>query len=368
MLTAAATQEETQTIDDEMAADWAAIREKHAEPVDEAPISNEETPEVKETSERVRDESGKFAKADAVREEVEKTAEPVQSEQDATQQRDVNRPPSTWKPVVRAEWDKLSPTVRAEIHRREVDFQNGQAQLLPDARLGQSMRQVTEPYRMVVEANYGTPENAMKSFLQTASLLQMGSPQQKLQTIAGIAQQFDIDLSPLAGAGLTQQQPQGERPLFDPRVDQLLAQQKNQETIRQQQEQQQLETIANAWIAEKDASGNPLRPYVGDVMNEMAILIPQVRQSNPLLSHAEVLKEAYDRAVWANPDTRAALQTKQQSELMAKQTADNQTRVASAKRAASVNVPRRASTPSAGKPGSMEETLKNTARELGLFS
>jgi hypothetical protein len=374
MLTAPATEEAVETIDDQIGSDWKAIQEKYAVPeADDAPV--EQAPEEKD--DRPRDESGKFAKKEAKTEEKE-LASPIQTKgqiADTTElqqgdqpQRDVNRPPSTWKPVVRAEWDKLTPSVRAEIYRREADFQNGQAQLLPDARLGQSMRQVTEPYRMVVESNYGTPENAMKSFLQTASLLQMGSPQQKLQTIAGIAQQFGIDLSPLAGAGLPQQQPAADRQFQDPRVDQLLAHQRQQEQLRQQSEQQQLEGIANAWIAEKDAQGNPVYPYVGDVMNEMAMLIPQVRQANPLFSHPQVLKEAYDRAVWANPDTRVALQTKQQSELQVKQQAENQQRVASAKRAASVNVPRRASTPSAGKPGSLDDTLRNTARELGLIS
>lgn len=364
MLTEASTEEKTITIDEEMAADWAAIREKHAEP--EIIAETDPIAVIEEKPERARDEDGKFAKTEAKEPVKESTveAEPV-LETSNESQRDIARPPSTWKPIVRTEWDKLTPSVRAEIHRREADFQNGQAQLLPDARLGAEMRKVTDPYRMVVESNYGTPEKAMQAFLQTASLLQMGSPQQKLQTLAGIAQQFGIDLSPLAGQATPAQ---SDRPFLDPRVDQMLAQQRNAETVRQQQEQQQLESIANAWIAEKDAQGNPMRPYVGDVMNEMAVLIPQMRQSNPLLTHAEVLKESYDRAVWANPDTRLALQTKQQSELQDKQRLENQDRVASAKRAASVNVPRRASVPSPAKPGSMDETLRNTARELGLFT
>jgi len=378
------------TIDEEIGEDWKAIQEKFAvkdEPDNLAPITAEAetaeteavkadnvTAEVPRETERPRDESGKFTKG-SVQNAAPK--EPVQASQNAVGeveqqaetnaiQRDINRPPSTWKPLVRQEWDKLTPSVRAEIHRREADFQNGQAQLLPDARLGSEMRKVTEPYRMVIESNYGSPEKAMSAFLQTATALQMGSPQQKLQTLIGLSQQFGIDLSPLSQQGQPQQQqPQQST---DPRVDQLLAQMRQQEQQRQQQELQQLSGVADSWMAEKDASGNPLRPYIGDVVNEMTLLIPQIKQANPHFSHAQILEQAYDRAVWANPDTRAALQGQQQSELQAKQLAESQNRVASAKRAASVNVPRRASVPSPAKPGSMAETITDTARELGLIT
>ncbi len=376
-------------IDTQMAADWATIQEKHAadEPETLAPIAAQADtakPESVEadvskaeavpTGTKARDESGKFVKADKVddaagkKQAIQEPATEVTEQADTNAiQRDITRPPSTWKPVVRAEWDKLTPSVKAEIHRREADFQNGQAQLLPDARLGSAISKAAAPYQMLIESNYGSPDRAMSAFLQTAAALQMGSPQQKLQTIVGLSQQFGVDLSPLLQQGQPQQQ-QPQQQFADPRVDQMIAQQRHQEQQRQQQELQQLSGIADSWVAEKDQMGNPLRPYVGDVINEMTTLIPQIKQSNPHYSHSQVLEQAYDRAVWANPDTRAALQGQQQSELQAKQAAENQNRVASAKRAASVNVPRRASTPSPAKPGSMQETLESTARELGLIT
>lgn len=369
------------TIDEEIAQDWAAIQDKHkVEEPPEAVEAVEVSAEPEAKDERPRDEAGKFvekAKA-APKVEVEKgvpetqalnsdaNAAPLESKEQP--QRDINRAPSTWKPIARQEWEKLSPTTRAEIHRREMDFQNGQAQLLPDARLGSEMRKVSEPYRMVIESQYGTPEKAMQAFLQTAASLQMGAPQQKLQTIVGICQQFGIDLSPLLQSGNPQTQQQPPQQVQDPRVDQLLAQQRQQEQQRQQREQMELESIANRWMAEKDQSGNPRYPYLNDVMPEMAVLIPQIKANKPELNHTQVLQEAYDRAVWANPDVRVVLQGSQQTELLAKQQAENQLRVAGAKRAASVNVSRRASTPSPAKPGSMVDTLTETARELGLIT
>lgn len=382
----AAVEEHEITIDEQIAADWKAIQERHKEEpeaIGERAETLEAEPEALASPEKPRDEAGKFVKAP--KEAHAKEAKPAQKEglpnevpvlsevkDDASSraieqpQRDLTRAPSTWKPQIRAEWEKLPPTVKAEIHRREADFQNGQAQLLPDARLGNAMRSVTEPYRAIIEQSYGSPDRAMSAFLQSAGTLQLGNPQQKLAEIVRISQQFGIDLSQLSGQGEPQTQQSQE--FRDPRVDQLFRERDTEREQRTQAEQRQLETVATAWMSEVDAQGQPKREYLQDVMQEMSVLISQIKQTNPLLTHAQVLDQAYDRAVWANPNTRQALQGKQQSELLERQRAANQTRVQDAKRAASVNVPRRASTPSPVKPGDMVDTITNTARELGLIS
>lgn len=369
------------TIDEQIAQDWKAIQEKHKpEPEAVEAVETVETESEAPVAGKPRDEAGKFVKAEAPAKEakpVEKaelpeTAQPVSADKATSQelhsaeqpQRDLTRAPSTWKPQARLDWEKLSPAHRAEIHRREADFQNGQAQLLPDARLGNSIRAVTEPYRAIIAQSYGSDDRMLQSMLPTLQTFAMGNPQQKLAEIVRISQQFGIDLSQLSGQG----EPQTQQQFADPRVDQLLQNMQNQERQRQSNEQRSLETMATAWMNEVDAQGQPKREYLQDVMQEMSVLIPQIKQTNPLLTHPQVLEQAYDRAVWANPNTRQALQGKQQSELLERQRAANQTRVQDAKRAASTNVTRRASTPSPVKPGDMVDTITNTARELGLIS
>jgi hypothetical protein len=285
-------------------------------------------------------------------------------------QRDIARPPSTWKPAARAEWDKLTPAIRAEIHRREADFQQGQAQLLPDARLGADIRSTIEPYRMMIEAEGGTPVRAVADLLRTAAIFRVGTEQQKYQAVAQIARQFGIDLRRFAQATGTPA-PAGTappQPLRDPRVDQLLAREQQAEQRRTAAEQAQVEAATTRWINELDASGNPKREYLGDVMQEMMALVPQIRQADPSLSHSQVLDAAYDRATWAHPEVRTLLAQKQQAELEAQRRAENQSRVRDARRAGSVNVPRRASVPAPVKPGRMEDTIADTARALGLIS
>lgn len=241
---------------------------------------------------------------------------------------------------------------------------NGQAQLLPDAKLGRSVTDIMAPYRMLIEAEGGTPERAIADLMRTAAIFRVGTPQQKSAALQQIARQFNVEFA----------QPQpvqpGQQPqtLQDPRVDQLLAQLNQERQQRQRDEQSGLETAVTSWMGEVDTKGAPVRPYLGDVMNEMSGLVPQIRQGNPSLSHNQVLQEAYDRAIWGNPEIRKLLQQQEaQGNEQARRT-ENQNRVRDARRAASVNVPRRASTPSAGKPGSLDETLSKTARELGLIT
>jgi hypothetical protein len=393
-------------IDADIAKDWAAIQEKYTPDAPDADSSTESRADDAGTSEEggekipvSREADGKFKAQDKDKpaaedkgqqkpkttarhdfDKQERQGMPAadgpdgQSQPDQPQARDINRAPSTWKPAARAEFDKLSPAVKAEIHRREADFQNGQAQLLPDATLGKNMREVIRPYEMMIQAEGGTPERAVADLFRTAAVFRVGTPEEKYRAVGQICRQFGVDLAAIGRAALAQaqgggqpqpqpgQQPQAFR---DPRVDQLLAQQNRE---RQENAQQQTESTVTRWMNEVDAQGQPKRPYLADVINEMSALVPQIRQADPTLSHAQALDAAYDRATWAHPEIRTLLAQKQQADLDAKRRADNQTQVRGARRGASVNVPRRGSTPSAGKPGTMDQTIADTARELGLIT
>jgi hypothetical protein len=366
-------------LDESMAADWAAIQDKYAgedpetpEPITEPETAPEPVVAEPEAPTRARDETGKFSKETA--KPIEKAAvkgapakEPVAPEpmEAVTPEitRDINRAPSTWKPAARVDFEKLPANARAEIHRREADYMNGQAQLLPDAKFGKSITEIMTPYKMLIEAEGGTYERAIADMMKTAAMLRMGTPQQKQQLFLQTAQQFGIDLRQF------QAQPgQQQQPLQDPRVDQLLAQLNQERQQRVQTEQQSLEGAVTSWMGENDAQGKPLRPYLGDVMTEMSALVPQIRTQSPSLSHDQVLQQAYERATWGNPEIRTLLLQQQAQGASQTRSADNQQRVREAKRAASVNVPRRASLPTPGKPGTLEETIANTARELGLIT
>jgi hypothetical protein len=390
-------------IDDEIASDWNAILERHAPeegqsdaeaqtaeaPADGASDETELPAQEKPAREADRDRAGRFKPgnrfarqptADAPAREDAQDAQPETGEAERSApaaepaaeavQRDIARAPSTWRPTARAEWGKLPETVRAEIHRRESDFMAGQSQLLPDAKFGKDIRGIVEPYRMLIESQGGTPESAVQELLRTAAMLQTGTPQQKYQTMAAIAQRYGVDLRAFAprtqqgGSPAQQAVPQNFR---DPRLDELLTRLNTAEQQRQAAEQRSTEDAVTRWMNEADAEGNPKRPYAGDVINEMSALIPQLKAQDPTLSHQAALDAAYERAIWAHPEIRTLLVNQQQAAAATAAAAANQQRAQAARRGASVNVPRRGSTPAPAKPGSLEETIAATARELGII-
>lgn len=361
---------------DTIAEDWKAILAKHQpEEIEADPVKEEAAPEPVEPVQeegRARDESGRFIRSKGkddpgVTVEPEKAPAPTSipealpAPQPETAARDVSKPPSSWKPAARAEWAKISPAIQVEIHRRETDFLTAQRELMPEAQFGNAMKEVIEPYRMLIEAEGGTPERAVASLLQTAAIFRVGTPQQKYDAVMGIARQYGVNLNLPANPNVP---PQGE--YRDSRVDQILQHLQTERTRQTQAEEQQLEGIVTQWMNANE-NGQPKYPYLGDVINDMSVLIPQIRQANPLLTPAQTLEQAYERAIWASPDIRPLLQKAQQEAATAQHRAESQQKVAEARRAASVNVPRRASSPSPGKPGKLEDTIAETARALGLI-
>lgn len=126
--------------------------------------------------------------------------------------------------------------------------------------------------------------------------------------------------------------------IADPQVQQLQGQvqqlqgQLTQFSQTQQSEAHQQRLLAvQTFSAEKDASGNPARPYLGEVTTEWAAQISLIRNVNPTMPDAQVLQKAYENACWANPTVRGKLQ----ADMLAAQQRQEQARVAAARSAGS---------------------------------
>lgn len=381
------------SIDDELRAEYRRIyggadKEEPAAIVEKEPEQPElalesETPTVDEEPKvdaRERAPDGKFlAKQEKPGQPADTKADtltiPTAAETAAavpapeTPVRDINRAPSSWKPAAKATWDKLPAEIRTEVHRREADFLKGQSSLLPDAELGRSMREVISPYKMLIDSAGGTPEKMFGDLLRAEAVFRMGTPQQKSEFLQQVIRHYNV---PLPGGGVAGEQQIAaippQQPMSDPRVDGLLQHLQAQERQRQDQARQQVESAAATWIGETDAAGKPLRPYVDNVMDGMNVRVPQIRAANPSLSHKEVLQTAYEQEIWAHPEIRPLLLKEQQEQAEARSRTENQERVNLAKRASSVNVPRRGSTLAPAKPGTIDDTIRETARALGMIT
>lgn len=341
---------------------------------------------VAPVADRARDESGKFAKPATEKLAEAAPNEPEQPEALVTTTGhpiDITRAPSSWKPAAKAAWGALPEPVRAEIYRREGNFLNDNSGMRENADFGQSIRSKFEPYRMLMEAEGATPEAAIDQYLRTSATFRVGTPQQKLAALKAIDTQFNCGLNddfrravqtevaritgnPNAGnPNAAPQQPAPQQVFQDPRVDQLLASIQKREREQAQTEETASNSSIEKFISAKDAKGEPLYPFVDNVLEDLVSRVAQIRTANPNLSRDDILKQGYEAAVWANPETRAVLIAQQQAQTT--QSAETLRKVDQAKRASAVNVPKRGALPATGAPLSLDDSIRETGRALGMF-
>ena len=364
------------------------LREQGSDESTETVEPEQQATESESTSaaiERARDEKGKFTKAqktdsaatDTATTTLQETAPEANSVEAAEppitttsgQPIDLNRAPASWKPAAKAQWAGLPEPIRAEIYRRESDYMHGSKLLRDNADFGQTIRSTVEPYRMLIESEGGTPEKAISELLRTAALLRTGTQQQKLQALLATDRQFNIGLTQAIEqdviARMNGQQPQTptqQATFQDPRVDQILTNLQQQERARAQQDEATRNAATERFMTALGDDGHPRYPFVDNVLQDMLPRVSQLRQTNPSLTHEQILERAYDEAVWANPETRAVLISQQQ----AKQQASEETlrQAEAAKRASRFNLPKRGSLPAGKTTGTMDDTIRDTWRQL----
>lgn len=222
------------------------------------------------------------------------------------------------KPIL-DNWKNLPPDVQRELNRREEDFRKAFANRDDEVVLGRRFTEIVGPYMAQMRAEGAEPLKAVAELLNTAYVLRTASPQQKGQLLWRTAQQFGADM---------RQIPQGQQ-AFDPNLhavnQQLAALQaeiKKQDTLRQQQEQAGIDGLIQSFSADTAA-----HPYFEAVKGEMAALLQG--------GGAKDLQEAYDKAVWANPDIRSSLLAEQKTAEDKRVAAENAAKAEKAKKAGS---------------------------------
>lgn len=276
-------------IEDAIAATEAKAEAPAPEKAEEAPApAKEETPAPapeKAASAAERDEQGRFA-AKAEQPEAAPEAAPAQ---EGAEQPGVEPAPMGWRGGAKTKWDKLPQAIRKEIAEdyKRLEEMNGKQQRLD---------QVLTPQRVqALSANYGSVEQGLGNLFALSDM----ATQNPQGFLLWFAQQRGIDLTQIAGQG---QGEQGEIPQQPNRLEQQVGQLQTlvnnfiqqQTTTKQSEVQQSIEAFAR----------DPAHPYFTDVREDMAALLNQGR--------AKDLQDAYDKAIWANPDVRVSLLEDQQ--------------------------------------------------------
>lgn len=272
------------------------VSEPEAEPAPEPEAADEAPSEGAE-----RDENGRFkAKEDGDQ------AEPNDADNADKPAGEIKAPASWSKEDKEAFYslpDEAQRVIARREHERERHFTQRNQEIAERGKQFDALDKVLSPIRPRLE-QHGVSEADYVGRLMRADAMLQRNP---AEAIKALAQGAGVDLQQLVGG----QQADG---YTDPTVDAIRRENAEMKqrlqslegawggfSQRQAQEQQsalmgQIEAFASA----TDDSGNPKHPHFDQVREDMALFLGNGR--------AESLDQAYDMAVYANPQIRTAIQ------------------------------------------------------------
>jgi hypothetical protein len=189
-----------------------------------------------------------------------------------------------------------------------------------------------------------TPKEVVRDVMNAWRTLATGNPDAKRDTLLRLADSYGINLAETA-------QVRDRSPELPPELAPVLQRlQRVESTITESQRAQEYAAHAERVAQAEKFLSDPKREYMDTVFEDVVALV-RVGKSP---------EEAYEQAVWAHPETRAKLIAKQEGERRQREAEQ----AAAARKAAASNVTRRGTPPSVPKSGTMEDTIRQTYRQL----
>jgi hypothetical protein len=124
-----------------------------------------------------------------------------------------------------------------------------------------------------------------------------------------MAQSYGLDLSQLANntEQPVQQQAYPQMHYLTSELDSIRSKLAAYEQDKQAQQQRAAVSEVESFANESDTSGKLMRPFIGDVHEQMMDEVRLIRSRNPEMSARQILQQAYETSCWKNPDVRARL-------------------------------------------------------------
>jgi hypothetical protein len=268
--------------------------------------------------------------------------------------RDINKAPESWKPEEAATWAQLPEQVRAAVHRREQDMFNGINFYRGHAQVGRAVQEALKDVMPDLQSRGVQPLQFVGNLVEVHKILtsQTYTPEQKTGFAMRLMENYGIKL----GAAVDD----GAPPVFeDPQIKGLTSRVEELQSKLNNYEKGQIEATRSKALAEIETfAKDPAHQYFDEVADDILLLI---KGSGGQMG----LKEAYDKAVMANPLTRAKEITRLNADAVAKAEKDNKDKAAAARQATSSNVKSETRDGrSAPVKGSMEDTMRQTLDEI----
>lgn len=326
------------------------VEEKAAPEAVSHSTETEETPAKEEPAETVSEEAKEPEEA--------KAAQPEEKEE--KEEKPEDKTPAAlkaWKRADREMFEELPEHAQEFLLRRHKEMESDyHKKLTAISELKKEYEPVNEmfkPYADVMRQKGFTPRTLIEAWANVEKRLMQGEGP-AIQVIHGLMQGYGVrpeNLIRSLGIQIGQQpqpseqqppQPQQQQLQLPPQLLQelnMLRERVNYLSTGQQQTfqaaqtaaAQRAEAAAQQFRDAKDAQGNLLYPYVADVEHDMLAMANALKAANQPIPPIEDL---YERAVWANPSTRARLRTAEKQAAEAKRIEQEKAKAAAAKRAA----------------------------------
>lgn len=220
------------------------------------------------------------------------------AEQDSSEESQVEAP-AHWSAETKAKFDSLDDAAKTAVldlaKSQEADYTRKTQELAEQRKGIEPLQGVIQQFGDYLGQVGVTADQAVSTLLQTEYGLRNGTPDQKQQILSNLAQQYGVEL------GMPQGASQADQTInrLQAQIQELQSQIQGFSAQQQQQQSQTIEQQISEFQSAKSDHGKPLHPHFEAVQEDMAKLITG--------GYATDLKEAYDKAVWANPETRAKL-------------------------------------------------------------
>jgi len=275
-----------------------------------------------------RDETGKFAPRNPAAPETPAEAPAEEAGNPATEPaKPAVEPPRAWSAEQRAVWAKMPPEAQQLVAARETELHEVKSTV---GRLEAEYRPIREmlSHQYVQSASGGDGPGFVRFLLESAHAID----QHPAAMIKRLAENYGVDLGMLYDP--LEAPPNAEAARLARQNALLQGQMEAQQRQRAAQEQAARGYAVQTAIDQFLSQHPDANEFVADIAAEVRAL----QIDHPHKDHATLLKEAYERAAWANPAIREKRLAEVRKTEEAKRIAAAKEAAAKARTAASVNV------------------------------
>ncbi len=254
--------------------------------------------------------------------------------------------PKSWPKEMHDHWDKTSKEVQDYWETREKQMLDGLDQYKADAQYGKPLREVIKPFESILQQAGLDAPKAVSSLLMAHARLTQGTQEARRAAYEELGRSLGI-VAPSTTPAVS----------VDPAVQELRSQIQQVQQHLTAKEQATLEEVRAKTVKEVEAfaSDTKAHPYFEEVADDLVLL----------LKTGASLQDAYEKAVWANPVTRAKEIARVQTEHEAKLKENARLAALPKKKAAGANVNSRETQRTPTEPlGSMDDTMRSTLADI----